>query len=403
MKLYIEYSQMTPDEMVAEKYEDMQNPPYEQRAVEARVKGFYHWLQKEYVSKKTKTGLAPKSALTYTAAVADFFSTLNMPLKFDWAEDFPASTLGRNETEKMTAEQIDMLASYAPTARDKALIWIMFQSGIDISQACKLTWGQVEKELLNPPLVENYPTVMLRGLERMKEPGRIFNTLFGKTAIHYLKLSLEKSYGKDYFKKLKYDEPLFLGRSGGRLKTRYAQAMMREIAPDSGIAGSRIEAADFNPISPRSLRASFADKMALAGASQILVDYLQGHKMKYGTAYFGGEEGLRESYVRYAKEVLEPSRLKSTSEIEAEIINQKKTVDSLIIRIEDLEKDLLEQISETNKMAQEAIDAHRDFLAVKQHYDEERALNEELKNWFEETRPIIERLKRIPGLLEKLM
>lgn len=56
--------------------------------------------------------------------------------------------------------------------------------------------------------------------------------------------------------------------------------------------------------------------MAKAGASKILVDYLQGHKMKYGTAYFGGESGLRERYVEYAKEVLEPRRIKGSRELE---------------------------------------------------------------------------------------
>jgi hypothetical protein len=58
--------------------------------------------------------------------------------------------------------------------------------------------------------------------------------------------------------------------------------------------------------------------MAKAGANKVLVDYLMGHKLNYDTAYFGGEEGLREAYVKYAKQVLEPQKVKGTDELESE-------------------------------------------------------------------------------------
>ena len=93
---------------------------------------------------------------------------------------------------------------------------------------------------------------------------------------------------------------------------------MRKIAPDSGIAGSRQGVGEFNPLRPHALRASFSDRMAKAGASNQLIDYLMGHKLNFESAYFGGEEGLREAYIKYAKEVLEPRRIKPVDELEAE-------------------------------------------------------------------------------------
>lgn len=338
MRFYLEFTGMTPEELIQEKLEDNEKPILEQGVPEDRVKAFYKFLRKDYVSKRTKKkGMAPRSAYTYTSAVADFYSSFKLQLDLDWAKEFPSSTLGKNETEKMTAEQVDTLVSYAPTVRDKTILWIMFQSGIDVSQVCSLTWGQVEKDMDNSQVIDGYRTVMLRGLSRKKELNTKFNTLFGETAIKYLKLNMEKTYGEDWKAKMEYNTPLFLGRSGKRHSARYVQAMMREIAPDSGLAGSRQKEADLNPLSPRSLRASFADQMAKAGASSILVDYLQGHKMKYGTAYFGGEHGLRETYVRYAKNVLEPKRIKDSGEMVKDISDLQKRVITLMDKVEAME------------------------------------------------------------------
>lgn len=259
MQLYAQFTEMTPAEMLQEKLDDMKKPLIEQGDVEARVKAFNRWLLKEYISPHTKKCLASRSALTYTSGIADFYSFFRVPLDLKWSKDFPASPLGKNETEKMTAEQVEKLASYASTIRDKAIIWILFQSGIDVSQVTSLTWGQIQKDMDNPQVIDGYRTVMLRGLERKKEAGTYFNTLFGQIAIRYLTLNLEKTYGKDWRSKMNYETHLFLGRSGKRHTSRYVQEMMRKIAPDSGIVGSRLEVADMNLLSPMSLRSSFAD------------------------------------------------------------------------------------------------------------------------------------------------
>ncbi|GAI19678.1 unnamed protein product, partial [marine sediment metagenome] len=98
---------------------------------------------------------------------------------------------------------------------------------------------------------------------------------------------------------------------------------------------------DINPLRPHALRASFSDRMAKGGANKLLVDYLQGHKMPYNDAYFGGEEGLREAYVKYAEAVLEPRQVKQTEEIEqkfdAKIGEQGTIISNLVERNKELE------------------------------------------------------------------
>jgi hypothetical protein len=192
---------------------------------------------------------------------------------------------------------------------------------------------------------------MLRSLERKKEPGRRFNTLIFKTAIAHLERYLREVHGEDWingksvlFGELKYDTPLFLRREGKRHAGSRFSEMMRKIAPDSEIAGTRQEAADLNPLRPHALRASFSDQMAKAGASKILVDYLMGHKLSYDDAYFGGEEGLRESYARYAEAALEPRQIKPATELVDSIEKQSIVVSNLAAEVKKIRQENTELV-----------------------------------------------------------
>lgn len=115
--------------------------------------------------------------------------------------------------------------------------------------------------------------------------------------------------------------------------------MLRDIAPKADIVNSRFYKADMNPLRHHSLRASFNDQMAKAGASTELRDYCMGHKVAVDCAYLGGEEGLREAYVKYAKDALEPKGLLSP-----EIESKLQDVESLkrMFREESKQREQLE-------------------------------------------------------------
>ena len=269
-------------------------------------------------------------------------------------KEFKGATRKINETEKMSAEQIESLVNLAESYRDRAVIWCMFQGGMDRSTVRNLDWGDVEKDILNPPM----GAVMLRNLARKKEPDQTFCTLIYETAVKHLVRHLNEEYGEHWkegkrrilvkkevgdkekyveeFVDLEYDTPLFTGHRGHRLAGSTIAKMMRKIAPDSGIAGTRLAKATLNPLRPHSLRASFSDQMAKAGASKQLVDYLQGHKLSFDTAYFGGEEGLRETYVKYAQIALEPKRMKAAPELADSIARQDIVVSNLAAEVKKL-------------------------------------------------------------------
>jgi len=348
MNLYVGFTKKTPEQLILEKWEDMKKEPIHQTDVaENRVRDFFKWLTTEYVSKRSRKPMAPASGkIICRGALASFYASNKVPLNFR-RNDFKGATKAINATEKMRPEQIEKLAYYAPTSRDKAIIWCMFQGGMDVSTVCSLNWGHVQKEIEKPPM----GAVMLRGLERKKEVGRRFTTLIYKTAIKHLKTYLVERAGEDYAKKLKYDEPLFVGKFGGRHNTVYIQRMMREIAPKSGIANARALHADINPLRPHALRASFSNQMALAGATPHIIDYMMGHKLMYDTAYFGGEQGLRESYVKYAEQCLEPKGL--TPQMEKTVAKQQEAIVNLQLELTETKKNMAPFIEAYKKLSRE--------------------------------------------------
>jgi site-specific recombinase XerD len=360
MTKYAVFTGLTPEGMIQEKWADSKKPPFEQGVVEDRLRAFNKWLVEEYEKPDGTKGMSPRSALTYCGAIADFYRRHNLPLSIKLTQEFSGATRGVNETEKMSADQIQKLAYYAPTLRDKAIIWCMFQSGTDVSTVLSLNWGHVEKELENPPM----GAVMLRDLRRKKEPEKKFTTLVYKTALRHLKLYLEERLGKDYAKKVKYTDPLFVGQKGARHGAQYVQQVLRKIAPDSAIASEgKIATADLNPLRPHALRASFSDQMAKVGASKQLIDFMMGHKLQFDTAYFGGEEGLRQAYVGYAEKALEPKGL--SSEVAGTIEEQKET----IVRLENELTSVKKSIEPLSKALERLVEQIGEEEATKQLND----------------------------------
>jgi hypothetical protein len=70
-------------------------------------------LTEEYVKENGTKGLAPKSAICYSAAILNFYRKHNLRLNVALTKEFEGATKGENESEKMTAEQIRDLRSRA--------------------------------------------------------------------------------------------------------------------------------------------------------------------------------------------------------------------------------------------------------------------------------------------------
>lgn len=365
MRKYIEFTGKSPKELLEEKQDELSLPRMQQGKVDRGLIAFFQWLKEESSNEKTEQkGLSAKTAKSYVGAIASFYHRFNLKLDLNWSEDFKAAPLPENRTEKMTASQIEKIASFAPTLRDKAIIWCMFQSGSDISTVLSWNWGHIENEFLNPPL----GAVRISCIRKKEEVP--YQTFIYKTAIKHLRLYLEAQYGKDFATKMRYDVPLFLGRSGERHSDKYFRDMLRHIAPRTEIAnGSVVHAIDnstLNPLRPHSLRASFNDQMASDGASKEMRDEMLGHKVAYDSAYFGGEETMRKTYVAHAEKVLEPKGASPQVENllkdqEAKLKEQEKKLGEYGLAVLELQKkqkqmeeDLRWCLNEINAMEREA-------------------------------------------------
>lgn len=217
------------------------------------------------------------SAQTFCAGIADFYSRHNLRLVFKWKEDFPAAPDPINKRfAELTPEQVGQIVGFASTLRDKAIIWCMYQSGMDISTTLSLNWSDVEGDILNERYVEvegkQYgPCIFLSNLVREKEKVR-YSTAIYKTGRRYLMMYLKERFGEDIVKGIKeyvqeYNDraeewnkegrfkngrtyssrekvsiaivPLFVGREGERHDSKYVLETLRDIAPKTNIVNSR--------------------------------------------------------------------------------------------------------------------------------------------------------------------
>lgn len=334
MSAYIKFRKLNvkegPEILIQEKWDDIQKKKFEQGVVEDHIREFNKWLiQKE--------GLAASSALAKCSAIASFYRRHNMPLSIKLTDEFSGAAKGVNESEKLSPEQVEKIAYYVPTKRDKAIVWTMFQGGFDISTVCSLNWGHIEKEIRHPPK----GAVMIRKVVRAKgsrSRSVQYDTFFYKTAINHIRDYLREQYGEQYWDnpELEYSTPLFLSRTGNRMEPRWFQETMRKIIPDVGIAKKRAKEADINPIRPHALRASFSEQLIKAGANKTLIDYWMGHKIKFDKAYFRGEEGLRDIYVKYAEDYLEPKGM--SEDVDKELGTVRDDLDKLKAENYDLQE-----------------------------------------------------------------
>jgi integrase len=380
LRLFLEFSKKVPEELVMEKWHDTQKLPPEQTDVaEHRLASFHKWLLEEYkkTGKYAKRGgaeLAPLSASTRVGAVQSFYTANGVPLvvkKLGVRGVFSANPKKENQSMKMSPEQVEKLAYYAPTLRDKALVWFLFQTGMDISIALRLDWRDIAEEFENPPLtkieyengdIKEIPSVLL-DVTRDKAGGKEFRTYITATAINMLRKYLVEKHGEDFAKKMQYKEPLFIGRNEKKRFRRQAfEQVLLEVAPKTELVKKeRLALASKNPLRPAALRASFSDALKGVRCDPDYIDYWMGHVSRYGGAYSSAE---RTDYCKFAYLALEPKG--ASPELERKLREQNQR---LLDTSENITKLTLSMIEKDKKMA----DVEQRLEAVK---DLEKAMQD---------------------------
>jgi len=293
-RLYVDYTQLTASQLIDEALEDVKKDQREKTdIVKQRLIGFYSWLIEKAPKKGPggsetgKLGLSSKICHTYVGAIRSFYSTYDVFIKLSRRSKLPEPKV-ENPRMILNNEDVKTLLDHTRTIRDKALILVMFQSGMDVSTLCSLKQKDVEG--LG---VKGAPFAL--ALQRVKT-GIEFYTFIGKDSITAILAYLAdvKSRGIQ----LSSNDPLFLKESSKAfskegISTNLVQKTLRDAAVRSGLVQAE-EGKDFCPLNPHALRESFGSIMSNHGVPDSIVDFWLGHKSK----------GTDEAYKRRSLEEL---------------------------------------------------------------------------------------------------
>jgi integrase/recombinase XerD len=202
---------------------------------------------------------------------------------------------------RVSAEQVKLLVDCARTPRDRALILLAFQSGMDASTMCSLLYSDIKEGLKKG----EHP---LKIEPQRPKTGVSFYTFLGRDGIEALKAYLNDARFRGI--SFSYDSPLFVTERGrDALEPHNVESMIRNVAVRSGLVDEHMSGRAFNPLGIHALRESFGSIMTNSGVPDTIVDFWLGHSIgEMAEAY----KSIQFESVR--KMFLEREKLLSTSQ-----------------------------------------------------------------------------------------
>jgi site-specific recombinase XerD len=336
-RAYALFTGISASALIDEALEDLRRDPRDRRdVVLTRLVQFYNWLKSEYPKKSrgigehkiVGKGISDKLAHTYVNSMRSLYATYDITVRMRGRHKLPKPRV-TNKRMKVGAEQVKVLVDHARTPRDRAIILVMFQSGMDVSTFCSLKYSDVAEGL-------NKNELPLKLDCYRPKTGTDYYTFLGKDAVEALKACINdiKNRGVQF----KPDTPLFMKERGKEpIETNLVQNMLKEVAHKSGLVDGENNGKQFNPLGPHALRESFGSIMINSGVPDTIVDFWLGHDIgEMAEAYKGVQhESLKQMYVEREKllsisprENLEELKAKLKGEIEQQ--NKQASQSSLL-------------------------------------------------------------------------
>lgn len=317
LRVYVEYAELTPTELIDEADEDREKPRRHRGAPEGRVMGFYQWLLEEYEQKARgfgggrtgKIGVSEKLAGMYCAAMRSFYKANGFELGREGAVlSIPKGSKKRvNFKLKFRQKEMRKLFDVCTCLRDKTIVLAMYQSFQAVSEICSLNYGDVHRGLENG---DKFITIHMIRKKREVE----YYTILGEETLDLLRLYLDER--KKNGDVLEFDTPLFtkegaqlLNHSG--ITPNLIENSFRKYALKAGLVTEKqLEVADLNPARPHALRSSGMTVAKLSGMNETAVEFISGHNLDETTqAYWMAHtEELETLYKKHyhALRVLKP-------------------------------------------------------------------------------------------------
>jgi len=271
---FCRYTDLTPDEFVAERRRDLESrDEFIRRRAEERLDKWFTELEKR--------GLARNSCVLAYNAIRSFYKANYVKLEFEEG----VSAWPTKNKPGLTREELGLLLKYVEKPMHRAYILCQAQSGLGVSDLLNLTWGDIKKQLDNGS--DHIHMRLLRGKE--KQLG-FFDTFFGRASTKALREYLSTRNN------LEESDRLFPIES--RTVNKFLERACSEVLEWR--------------VSSHDLRKFFATSLKLARVNdpafnEALIEYWQGHSLgKVRGAYFVPpvEEQLR--LYKLAEQRLEP-------------------------------------------------------------------------------------------------
>jgi integrase len=371
-RAYAKYTGLTPSQMIDEAVEDSKRDPRQRKDILlSRILGFYSYMKTDYERKSrgsgehavTGKGVSDKLASMFTAAVRSFYSTYDLTVKLKGRRKLPRAKV-TNKRMIVGAEQVKVLVEHTRSSRDRAIILVNFQGGLDASTLCSIKYGDIAEGL-----AKNEHPLKLE-LQRPKT-GTDFYTLLGRDSIEALKAYIAdmKQRGVEFT----HSTPLFLqDKSKTPLFTQNIQKMMQQLAVRAGFIDDKNNGHEFNPLGPHALRESFGSIMTNSGVPDTVVDFWLGHEIgEMAEAYKSVQlESLKQMYLAREKLV----------SISAQKVDVEEIKEKLRIEMDQQNKQLQIMV---NSLVTENMDLKNRFQLLERKFQDIEKTIQDLKKTVE--------------------
>ena len=238
------------------------------------IEGFIHWL--------TQKKLSPRSRARVLATIKTFFRFLILSQRLETSPAVLIETprFPKKLPQVLSLEEVERLLEQPDTThprglRDKAMLELLYATGLRVSELVRLKLNQLNLEV-------GYISVIGKGAKERFVP-------VGRQAQQALTQYLKKGRAALLKKPSSY---LFIGYRGRPLTRQGFWEIIKKYAIKSGIN---------KPISPHTLRHSFATHILERGADLRSVQTMLGHSSITTTQIYTHvtETRIKELYVRF--------------------------------------------------------------------------------------------------------
>jgi integrase/recombinase XerD len=214
---------------------------------------------REYLKTLYQRGLDARSVARHLVSLRNLFRFLLKEGKIpsDPTAEIDAPRIGRSLPKYLTADEVDALLKQPDPAspaglRDRALLELLYATGMRVSELVHLRWEDFEINL---------------GVVRCRGKGSKERLIpVGKSALRAVEAYVER--GRQSLAKSGNSPFLFLNQRGGRLSRVGFWKLLRDYGGAAGIA---------TPLTPHVLRHSFATHLLERGADLRSIQLMLGH------------------------------------------------------------------------------------------------------------------------------